>query len=121
MLYTLGAVADLLASGANRRISSRGAIGIAVAATIGIGRRANKSPTSSRTCSPRHDESLAHTNRIDSPGGPILLRQDNGVPPGLDRGQLLAAGLIGHYRGYVVTYAILIVVAAVTVGLSIAA
>jgi predicted membrane protein (TIGR00267 family) len=33
---------------------------------------------------------------------------------------LLAAGVIGHYRGYVVTYTILIVVAALTVGLSIA-
>jgi hypothetical protein len=33
---------------------------------------------------------------------------------------LLAGAVIGHYRGYVVTYAILIVVSALTVGLSIA-
>lgn len=33
---------------------------------------------------------------------------------------LLAAGVIGHYRGYLVAYAILVVVSALTVGLSIA-
>lgn len=33
---------------------------------------------------------------------------------------LLAAAVIGHYRGYVVTYTILIVVSVLTVGLSIA-
>ena len=32
---------------------------------------------------------------------------------------ILAAAIIGHYRGYVVTYTILIVVSALTVGLSI--
>ena len=33
---------------------------------------------------------------------------------------IVAAGVIGHYRGYLVTYAILIVVSALTVGLSVA-
>lgn len=33
---------------------------------------------------------------------------------------LLASAVIGHYRGYLVTYAILIVVSALTVGLSVA-
>jgi hypothetical protein len=33
---------------------------------------------------------------------------------------LLAAAVIGHYRGYVVTYAILLAVSVLTVGLSIA-
>jgi VIT1/CCC1 family predicted Fe2+/Mn2+ transporter len=32
----------------------------------------------------------------------------------------VAASIIGHYRGYVVTYTILIVVSALTVGLSVA-
>jgi hypothetical protein len=40
-------------------------------------------------------------------------------PPSRRR-SLLTAGVIGHYRGYVVPYTILIVVAALTVGLSIA-
>jgi len=34
--------------------------------------------------------------------------------------KILAAGVIGHYRGYAVTYLILIVVSVITVGLSIA-
>ena len=33
---------------------------------------------------------------------------------------ILAAGVIGHYRGYAVTYSILIVVSVLTVGLSVA-
>jgi hypothetical protein len=33
---------------------------------------------------------------------------------------VLAAGVIGHYRGYVVTYGIVIVVSVLTVGLSVA-
>ena len=33
---------------------------------------------------------------------------------------VIAAAVIGHYRGYVVTYAILVAVSAITVGLSIA-
>ena len=32
---------------------------------------------------------------------------------------VLAAGVIGHYRGYLVTYSILIVVSVVTVGMSV--
>ncbi len=33
---------------------------------------------------------------------------------------LLASAVIGHYRGYLVTYAILVVVSALTIGLSLA-
>jgi hypothetical protein len=84
MSSTLGVVAGLLATHASASKIVAASIGIAVAATVGMGA----------------GQYLSDGQR--------------------NQRNALAAALIGHYRGYVVTYAILIVVSLATVGLSIA-
>jgi VIT1/CCC1 family predicted Fe2+/Mn2+ transporter len=96
-----------------------GAIGIAVAATIGMGAGQYLSDEQRNV---RKAVAMALATLIGSvlPALPFVFGSSTACVVASLAITLLAATVIGHYRGYVVTYTILIVVAVLTVGLSIA-
>jgi VIT1/CCC1 family predicted Fe2+/Mn2+ transporter len=119
MTSTLGVVAGLLATRANASHIVAGAIGIAVAATIGMGAGQYLSDDQRKL---RKAFVMALATLIGSilPAVPFFFGKSTACVVASIVITVLAAGVIGHYRGYVVTYAILIVVSVLTVGLSIA-
>lgn len=119
MTSTLGVVAGLLATRASAHHILAGAIGIAVAATIGMGAGQYLSDDQRNV---RKAVVMAVATLIGSvlPALPFISGASLGCVLASLAITLLAAGVIGHYRGYAVTYGILIAVSAITVGLSIA-
>jgi VIT1/CCC1 family predicted Fe2+/Mn2+ transporter len=115
MTSTLGVVAGLLATRSSAPHIVVGAIGIAVAATIGMGAGQYLSDGQRNV---RKAVVMALATMIGSvlPAIPLAF----GTSTASVAITLLAAAVIGHYRCYVVTYMILIVVSVLTVGLSIA-
>lgn len=128
MTSTLGVIAGLLATHSNASHIVAGAIGIAVAATIGMGAGQYLSDEQQNMGKADKQRNLrkafvmALATLVGSvlPAVPFLFGSSTACVVASIVITLLAAGVIGHYRGYVVTYTILIVVAALTVGLSIA-
>lgn len=119
MTSTLGVVAGLLVTNAAAPKILAAAIGIAVAATVGMGAGQYLSDGARNM---RRAVVMALATLIGSalPAIPFAFG-DSKVCVAASIGiTVLAAGIIGHYRGYLVTYSILIVVSVVTVGLSIA-
>jgi len=118
MTSTLGVVAGLLATRANASHIVAGAIGIAVAATIGMGAGQYLSDDQRNL---RKAMVMAVATLIGSvlPAVPFFFGKSTACVIASIGITMLAATIIGHYRGYVVTYTILIVVSALTVGLSI--
>ena len=119
MTSTLGVVAGLLATNATAPKILAGAIGIAVAATVGMGAGQYLSDESRNV---RKALVMAVATLIGSvlPAIPFVFGDSKACVLSSIGITVLAAGVIGHYRGYAVTYLILIVVSAITVGLSIA-
>jgi len=117
MTSTLGVVAGLLATHSNASHIVAGAIGIAVAATIGMGAGQYLSDEERNL---RKAFIMALATLIGSilPALPFFFGRSTACIVASIVITLLAGGIIGHYRGYVVTYAILIVVSALTIGLS---
>jgi len=118
MTSTLGVVAGLLATKSNASHIVAGAVGIAVAATIGMGAGQYLSDGQRNL---RKAMVMAVATLIGSvlPALPFFFGASTGCVVASIGITLLAAAIIGHYRGYLVTYTILIVVSALTVGLSI--
>jgi len=118
MTSTLGVVAGLLATKSNASHIVAGAIGIAVAATIGMGAGQYLSDDQRNL---RKAMVMAVATLIGSvlPAVPFFFGKSTACVIASIGITMLAATIIGHYRGYVVTYTILIVVSALTVGLSI--
>jgi VIT1/CCC1 family predicted Fe2+/Mn2+ transporter len=119
MTSTLGVVAGLLATRANASHIVAGAIGIAVAATVGMGAGQYLSDDQ-RNLRKALVMALATLIGAILPAIPFFVGKSTACVVASIVITVLAAGVIGHYRGYVVTYAILIVVSVLTVGLSIA-
>jgi VIT1/CCC1 family predicted Fe2+/Mn2+ transporter len=119
MTSTLGVVAGLLATGSTAPHILAGAIGIAVAATIGMGAGQYLSDGQRNL---RKATVMAVATLIGSvlPALPFIFGSSLACVLASVAITLIASAVIGHYRGYAVTYAILIVVSALTVGLSIA-
>ncbi|HME05141.1 MAG TPA: VIT1/CCC1 transporter family protein [Solirubrobacteraceae bacterium] len=119
MTSTLGVVAGLLATNASAPKILAAAIGIAVAATVGMGAGQYLSDGTRNT---RRALVMAVATLIGSalPAIPFAFGDSHACVAASIGITVLAAGIIGHYRGYLVTYSILIVVSVVTVGLSIA-
>jgi len=118
MTSTLGVVAGLLATKSNASHIVAGAIGIAVAATIGMGAGQYLSDGDRNL---RKAMVMAVATLIGSvlPALPFFFGASTACVVASIGITLLAAAIIGHYRGYLVTYTILVVVSALTVGLSI--
>lgn len=119
MTSTLGVIAGLLATHANASHIVAGAIGIAVAATIGMGAGQYLSDDQ-RNLRKACVMALATVIGSILPAVPFFFGSSTACVLASIVITLVAASVIGHYRGYLVTYAILIVVSALTVGLSIA-
>jgi hypothetical protein len=119
MTSTLGVVAGLLATKSTAPHILAGAIGVAVAATIGMGAGQYLSDGQRNL---RNALVMAVATLIGSvaPAVPFLFGASLACVLASVAITLLASAVIGHYRGYVVTYAILVVVSALTVALSIA-
>ena len=119
MTSTLGVVAGLLATKSSAPHIVAGAIGIAVAATVGMGAGQYLSDGKRNV---RKAVVMAVATLIGSvlPAVPFAFGSSTACVVASLAITVLAAAVIGHYRGYLVTYAILIVVSALTVGLSIA-
>ena len=119
MTSTLGVIAGLLATRSNASHIIAGAIGISVAATIGMGAGQYLSDEQRNL---RKAFIMALATFIGSilPALPFFFGRGATSTVASIVITLLAGGVIGHYRGYVVTYGILIVVSALTVGLSVA-
>lgn len=119
MTSTLGVVAGLLATSAAAPKILAGAIGIAVAATVGMGAGQYLSDGERNV---RKAIVMAVATLIGSvlPAIPFIFGTSLACVLTSIAITIVAASVIGHYRGYVVTYAILLVVAVVTIGLSVA-
>ena len=119
MTSTLGVVAGLLATKSSASHIVAGAIGIAVAATIGMGAGQYLSDEDRNL---RKATVMAVATLVGSvlPAVPFLFGTSLACVLASIGITLAAAAVIGHYRGYIVTYAILIAVSLLTVGLSIA-
>jgi VIT1/CCC1 family predicted Fe2+/Mn2+ transporter len=119
MTSTLGVVAGLLATKATASHILAGAIGIAVAATIGMGAGQYLSDDQRNI---RKAVVMAVATLVGSvlPALPFVFGASLPCILASVAITLIASAVIGHYRGYVVTYAILLAVSAITVGLSIA-
>jgi VIT1/CCC1 family predicted Fe2+/Mn2+ transporter len=119
MTSTRGPVSGAARNEGNRTPHRRRAIGIAVAAPIGMGARQY---LSDEKRSARKAVVMAVATLAGSvlPALPFIF--GSSLPSVLASVAitLLAAAVIGHYRGYVVTYPILLAVSVLTVGLSIA-
>ena len=118
MTSTLGVVAGLLATKATAPKILAAAIGIAVAATIGMGAGQYLSDGKRNM---RNAIVMALATLIGSvlPAVPFVFGTSLACVLCSLGITLLAAGVIGRYRGYVVTYLILLVVSVITVGLSV--
>jgi len=119
MTSTLGVVAGLLASRATAPKILAAAIGIAVAATVGMGAGQFLSDPAR---SLRKAVVMAAATLAGSvlPAVPFVFGTSLACVLTSVALTVLAAAAIGHYRGYVVTYSILLLVSLITVGLSIA-
>ncbi|HUA44498.1 MAG TPA: VIT1/CCC1 transporter family protein [Solirubrobacteraceae bacterium] len=119
MTSTLGVVAGLLATNATAPKILAAAIGIAVAATVGMGAGQYLSDGDRNM---RKAVVMAMATLIGSvlPAIPFIFGDSQACVFSSIGITVVAAGIIGHYRGYLVTYSILIIVSVVTVGLSIA-
>jgi uncharacterized membrane protein YebE (DUF533 family) len=119
MTSTLGVVAGLLATNSSARHIVAAAIGIAVAATVGMGAGQYLSDGQRNL---RKAAVMALATLVGSvlPAIPFAFGASLACVLASVAITLLAAGVIGHYRGYLVTYTILVVVSVLTVGLSIA-
>ena len=119
MTSTLGVVAGLLATRATSNHIVAGAIGIAVAATIGMGAGQYLSDDQRNI---RKAVVMAVATLIGSmlPALPFIFGTSTPCVVASLVITFIAAGVIGHYRGYAVTYGILIAVSAITIGLSVA-
>lgn len=119
MTSTLGVVAGLLATKASAHHVLAGAIGIAVAATIGMGAGQYLSDDQRNL---RRAVVMAVATLVGSvlPALPFIFGASLACVLASLAVTLLAAAVIGHYRGYAITYGILLAVSAITVGLSIA-
>jgi VIT1/CCC1 family predicted Fe2+/Mn2+ transporter len=118
MTSTLGVVAGLLATSASAPKIVAAAIGIAVAATVGMGAGQYLSDGERNL---RKALVMAVATLVGSviPAVPFAFGDSRACVAASIGVTVLAAGVIGHYRGYLVTYSILIVVSVVTVGLSV--
>ena len=116
---TLGVVAGLLATKSSSDHIVAGAIGIAVAATVGMGAGQYLSDNEHNV---RKAIVMAVATLTGSvlPALPFIFGTSLACVLSSIAITTLAAGVIGHYRGYVVTYAILLVVSVLTIALSIA-
>jgi len=119
MTSTLGVVAGLLAAHASAPKIVAAAIGIAVAATVGMGAGQYLSDGERNL---RNAIVMALATLVGSviPAVPFLFGDSRSCIAASLAVTAVAAGFIGHYRGYLVTYSILIIVSVVTVVLSIA-
>ena len=119
MTSTLGVVAGLLATKSSASHIVAGAIGIAVAATIGMGAGQYLSDEDRNV---RKAIVMAVATLVGSvlPAIPFFFGTSLACVLASIGITLAAAAVIGHYRGYLVTYGILIAVSLLTVGLSIA-
>jgi VIT1/CCC1 family predicted Fe2+/Mn2+ transporter len=119
MTSTLGVVAGLLATKSSASHVVAGAIGIAVAATIGMGAGQYLSDDQRNV---RKALVMALATLVGSilPAIPFLFGTSHACVLASLVITALAAAVIGHYRGYLITYGILIVVSAITIGLSLA-
>lgn len=119
MTSTLGVVAGLLATKTSATHVVAAAIGIAVAATVGMGAGRYLSDGQRNL---RKAVVMALATLVGSvlPALPFLFGTSNACVLASIGITLLASAVIGHYRGYLVTYAILAVVSALTIGLSLA-
>jgi len=119
MTSTLGVVAGLLATHASAPKIIAAAIGIAVAATVGMGAGQYLSDGQRNV---RKAVVMAVATLVGSviPAVPFFFGDSRVCIAASIVVTALAAAVIGHYRGYLVTYSILIVVSIVTVGLSVA-
>lgn len=119
MTSTLGVVAGLLAIRATAPKILAPAIGIAVAATVGMGAGQYLSDGERDR---RKAWVMAAATLIGSvlPALPFIFGTSPACVSASLAITLIAAGVIGHYRGYVLTYSILLVVSIITVVLSIA-
>jgi VIT1/CCC1 family predicted Fe2+/Mn2+ transporter len=118
MTSTLGVVAGLLATSATAPKILAAATGIAVAATIGMGAGQYLSDGERNL---RLAIVMAVATLVGSvlPALPFAFGNSTACVLASIAITLAAGGVIGHYRGDVVTYSILVVVSAVTVGLSV--
>ena len=119
MTSTLGVVSGLLATHATASKILAAAIGIAVAATVGMGAGQYLSDGARNV---RKAVVMAVATLVGSviPAVPFFFGDSRACIAASIAATVLAAGVIGHYRGYLVTYSILVVVSVVTIGLSIA-
>lgn len=119
MTSTLGVVAGLLVTHANAQHIVAAAIGIAVAATVGMGAGQYLSDGQRNL---RKAIVMAVATLVGSvlPATPFAFGKSTACVVASAGITLVAAGVIGHYRGYVVTYSILMVVSVLTIGLSVA-
>lgn len=119
MTSTLGVVSGLLATRATRPHIVAGTIGIAVAATIGMG-------AGQYLSDPQHNlrkaAVMAAATLIGSllPAVPFFFGTSLACVLASIAITLVAGAVIGHYRGYLVTYSILFVVSALTIAISLA-
>jgi VIT1/CCC1 family predicted Fe2+/Mn2+ transporter len=118
MTSTLGVVAGLLATNSSARHIVAAAIGIAVAATVGMGAGQYLSDGQRNL---RKAAVMALATLVGSvlPAIPFAFGTSLACVLASVAITVLAAGVIGHFRGYLVTYSILVVVSVLTVGLSI--
>ena len=119
MTSTLGVVAGLLATNASASHVVAAAIGIAVAATVGMGAGQYLSDGQRNVC---RALVMALATLVGSvlPAIPFLFGTSQACVAASLGITALAAAVIGHYRGYLITYGILIVVSVITIGLSLA-
>ena len=110
---------DVLATRSSAPHIVAGAIGIAVAATIGMGAGQYLSDDQRNL---RKAVIMATATLIGSvlPALPFVFGSSTACVVASLAITVLPAAVIGHYRGYLVTYTILFVVSVLTVGLSIA-
>jgi VIT1/CCC1 family predicted Fe2+/Mn2+ transporter len=111
MTSTLGVVAGLLATHASAPKIVAASIGMGAGQYLSDGKR-----------NVRNAVVMAGATLIGSviPAVPFLFGDSRACIAASIVITALAAAVIGHYRGYLVTYSILIVVSLVTVGLSVA-
>ena len=119
MTSTLGVVAGLLATHASASKIVAASIGIAVAATVGMGAGQYLSDGQRNL---RNAIVMALATLVGSviPAVPFLFGDSRACIAASIAITALAAAVIGHYRGYLITYSILIIVSVVTVALSVA-
>lgn len=118
MTSTLGVIAGLLALNSPSPKILAAAIGIAVAATVGMGAGQYLSDGKKNL---REASVMAVATLIGCvlPALPFIFGATFACIVASVIITLLAALFIGHYRGYIITYSILLIVSVITVGLSI--